>query len=546
MTRNVGWVEVLPFGDLVVRGAALWPERDAVVFPEERLTYAQLLDGAERAARSLLGLGVRPGEHVGILMANCADYAHLAFGVTMLGGVVVLINARYQGRDLAHVIADADLTWLVTSDIVAEHVDHLERLTDAFPALREIADRAGFDVPRAPRLRGIIALSDSAPTRYVSRAQFEEAGASVSADEVHELRLRVAIRSVGMMMYTSGTTNNPKGCLLSHEMIVRTGTAVGRRLDVQSEDRFWDPLPMFHMSAVLPLVACLSVGATFVSMTHFEPGTALRLLEDEGATHCYPTFPTITQALLEHPTYADIDLSRIRVVNNVAPPSTLRALQKSWPNAIQVTAYGSTETGGCVSFNELTDTLDQRVETSGRPFPGIELRIVAEDGSPVTTGERGEICVRGFSLFEGYHNDPDGTAAHFDAEGWFHTGDIGALDLDGRISYLGRLKDMLKVGGENVAAAEIEALLQEHPAVSIAQVVSLPDDRLVEVPAAFVMLRPGATLEEQVFIDWTTGRIASFKRPRLIRFVNEWPMSATKIQKYKLREQLLRELGKEA
>lgn len=543
MTRNAEWSEILPFGDLAVRGAALWPERDAVVFPEERLTYIQMLDGAERAARSLLGLGVRPGEHVGILMANCADYARLALGITMLGGVVVLINARYQGRDLAHVIADADLSWLITSDIVAEHVDHLERLTDAFPDLRNIADRSGFHVPRAPRLRGIVALSDSAPDRYVSRAEFERAGAAVSADEVHDLRLRVAIRSVGMMMYTSGTTSHPKGCLLSHEMVVRTGMAVGSRLDVRSEDRFWDPLPMFHMSAILPLVACLSVGATFVSMTHFEPGTALRLLEDERATHCYPTFPTITQALLEHPMYPSVDLSRIRVVNNVAPPSTLRELQKSWPNAIQVTAYGSTETGGCVSFNELSDTLDQRVQTSGRPFPGIELRVVDGSGEPVPVGERGEICVRGFSLFEGYHNDPEETAARFDADGWFHTGDIGSLDADGRISYLGRLKDMLKVGGENVAAAEIEALLQEHPDVSIAQVVALPDDRLVEVPAAFVMLRQGASVTDQELMDWTSGRIANFKRPRLIRFVTEWPMSATKIQKFKLQQLLLEELG---
>ncbi len=544
MTHTGKWSEVLPFSDLLVRGAALWPERDAVVFPEERLTYAELLDGAERAARSLRGLGVGPGDHVGILMANCADYARLAFGVTMLGGVVVLINARYQGRDLAHVIADADLTWLVTSDIVAEHVDHLERLTDAFPDLRDIPDLRSFNVPKAPLLRGIVALSDNAPSRYISRSQFADAAEDVSADEIRGLRLRVPIRSVGMMMYTSGTTSNPKGCLLSHEMVVRTGMAVGRRLDVRSGDRFWDPLPMFHMSAVLPLVACLSVGATFVSMTHFDPGTALRLLENEEATHCYPTFPTITQALLEHPSYPDIDLSRIRVVNNVAPPSTLRALQQSWPNAIQVTAYGSTETGGCVSFNELDDTLDQRVETSGRPFPGIELRIVDENGSPVPNNERGEICVRGYSLFEGYHNDPAETAARFDAEGWFHTGDIGALDDDGRISYLGRLKDMLKVGGENVAAAEIEALLQEHPAVSIAQVVSLPDERLVEVPAAFVMLRSGAEIEEHEILEWTVGRIANFKRPRLIRFVSEWPMSATKIQKFKLREQLLRELGR--
>ena len=537
------WSEALPIGDLAIRGARRWPDTDAVVFPGERLTYAQLAEDAVETARRLRGLGVGPGEHVGILMANCIDYTRLVLGVTMLGATAVVINARYQGRDLAHVVVDADVSLLVTSDLVAEHVDHLERIKDAFPGLADTRAGDGFSVPGAPRLRGVVVLADDPGPAYVDRAAFDAAGRDVAPAEVHRLRAQVPIRAVGMMMYTSGTTALPKGCLLSHEMIVRNGMATGRRLDVRTGDRFWDPLPMFHMSSVLPLVACLAVGGTFISMTHFDAETSLDLLEDERVTHCYPTFPTITQALLNHPRWEEAKLDDIRVVNNVAPPSTLRKLQQAWPDAVQVTAYGSTETGGVVSFGLLTDDLDDRIDTSGPPFPGIEVRVVDPHGEPLPAGQRGELCVRGYSLFEGYHGADGKTDEQFDDDGWFHTGDIGRLDEEGRISYLGRLKDMLKVGGENVAAAEIEALLQEHPDVSIAAVVGIPDERLVEVPAAFVELRPDGAVTGEQLIDWTEGRIANFKRPVHARVITEWPMSATKIQKFRLRDQLMVELG---
>jgi fatty-acyl-CoA synthase len=327
-------------------------------------------------------------------------------------------------------------------------------------------------------------------------------------------------------------------------MVVRNGIAGGERLDIRHGDRFWDPLPMFHMSSILPMTACFAVGAAFLSMTHFDAGPALEMMAGERATHAFPTFPTIVQALTNHPDFAAADLGSLRLVNSVAPPETLRELQKLWPRATLVTAYGSTETGGCTSFSRITDTLEQRTDTCGPPFPGIQLRVVdPETGAVVPTGERGEICVRGYSMFSGYYRAPEATAAKIDADGWFHTGDIGSLDAEDRVSYLGRLKDMLKVGGENVAAVEIEALLQDHPDVSIAQVVGIPDARLTEVPAAFVELRPGATATPEELLSWTTGRVANFKLPRHVRVVTEWPVAATKIQKFRLRERLCRELN---
>jgi fatty-acyl-CoA synthase len=540
-----GWGEAMPFGDLPVRGAALWPDAEAVIFPSERLTFSQLADDAELAARALRGLGVGPGDHVGVLMANCTDFARITFGISMLGAVAVLINARYQGGDLRHVVTDAGLKVLVTGDQEGQPFGMTERIEAAFSDL--VPDDAGaFPLSSAPDLETVVVLAStgSGAPAYTNRDAFHAYAEKATAAEVHRLRREVPVRGVGMMMYTSGTTAKPKGCALSHEMVVRNGIAVGERLDVHAGDRFWDPLPMFHMSSVLPLVACLHAGASFISMEHFEAGTALELMGTEVVTHVYPTFPTITQSLANHPSFGEVDWSQVRIVNNVAPPATLRQLQQLWPNAALVTAYGSTEAGGCVSFSIPTDTLEKRTDTCGTPFPGIQVRVVdPATNESVPTGERGEICVRGYSVFEGYYNAAEQTAEAVDADGWFHTGDIGALDEDGRISYLGRLKDMLKVGGENVAAVEIEGVLQSHPAVNIAQVVGIPDDRLVEVPAAFVELKPGGSVEPDELVEFLRGEIANFKLPRHVRVVEEWPMAATKIQKFRLREGLCTELG---
>jgi fatty-acyl-CoA synthase len=305
----------------------------------------------------------------------------------------------------------------------------------------------------------------------------------------------------------------------------------------------WDPLPMFHMSFVLPLLACLDAGAALLSMERFEPGLALRYLRDERASVNFAAFPTITQALLSHP---DVDARELhfRLMNNVGPPDLLRQFHAALPFAKHITAYGLTEAGGVTAFSEPGDDAETRATTAGRPFAGIEVSV----RDPVTNtalpaGTRGELCIRGYCLFEGYYKSPEKNSEAFDAEGWFHTGDLGALDAEGRIAYLGRTKDMLKVGGENVAAVEIEGFLQTHPAVLLAQIVAAPDAKYGEVAAAFVQLRPGHSASESELIDFCRGKIASFKVPRFVRFVDDWPMSATKIQKFKLRERIEKELA---
>jgi len=296
----------------------------------------------------------------------------------------------------------------------------------------------------------------------------------------------------------------------------------------------------------LPMLAIFDVGGAYLTMPFFDAGKALRMLTEERATATYPCFVTIMSDIIYHPDFPKADLSRIRLMNSnfaVQPAGIRDAMLKAMPDAIQVGTFGMTETAGTVTTSMLTDPLGERVGRLGKPLPGLEVRIVDHDtGLNVSPGARGEVLVRGYSTLEGYYKDAEKTAAAIDADGWFHTGDVGSIDAAGTIMFHGRTKDMLKVGGENVAAAEIEASLQRHGAVKLAQVVGIPDARYAEVPAAFVELKPGEIATEQELIAHCKAEIAGFKVPRHVRFVTEWPMSTSKIQKFRLRDQLLKEL----
>jgi len=345
-------------------------------------------------------------------------------------------------------------------------------------------------------------------------------------------------------MYTSGTTAKPKGCLLTHEALVRHGANVQRsKFLMTAADRFWDPLPMFHIGGITPMLGCLGLRAAFVHAGHFDPLVSLHQLQDERCTVAYPAFDLIWLAILDHPRYAEFDLSRLRLVQSITTPERMRDLQRRMPWAKFVTSFGATECASNLTLGAADDDEQTRTDTLGTVVPGMELKIVdPETGEERRQGETGELYLRGYAMFEGYYKDPEQTAHTVDEDGWFHTGDLGSLDEKGRLTYAGRLKDMLKVGGENVAAIEIEDYLVRHPAVNIVQVVAAPDARYTEVPAAFVQLAPGQEVSEEELQQFCTGHIATFKVPRYVRFVTDWPMSGTKIQKFVLREQIAQEL----
>jgi len=511
--------------DHVDRAARRWPDTEALVFGSERLTFAEFAEQTRAVARGLVALGVSPGQKVGVFMENVPDMVTAIYGAARAGAVPIPINGRFKARELRYVIGHADVAVLIASD-----------------AYRELVAEAldGADAP-APRH---IVVHGSGPDGGLTWVDMLDRGRTVADGEIELRQRRLAVRDTAMLMYTSGTTANPKGCLISHESLVRTGRIFGlERFPTRHGDRVWDPLPLFHLASILPFNGCLETGSTYVGMVRFDAGEAISVLESERCTCAFAAFDLIWIAVQDHPRFADADLSRIRLVNVNGVPEKLAMMAARTPWLTQISPYGATEGGGVLALSHLDDALEHRVGSAGRPFAGMEVRIADPDtGADLPPGERGEITYRGPALFDGYYKQPEETAAVFDADGFFHSGDLGSVDTDGRLTFLGRLKDMLKVGGENVAAAEIEGFLAEHPAIAEVQVVAAPDERYVEVPCAYVVLRPGAALDHDELLAYCNGRIATYKIPRYLRVVTDWPMSGTKVQKFRLREQITSEL----
>ena len=315
------------------------------------------------------------------------------------------------------------------------------------------------------------------------------------------------------------------------------------------DERAWSPMPLFHIAAMLAMLGAVNVAGTFIGQPHFDPGESLRQIKAERVTMMFLPFVTFHQAMIAHPDWDAADMSSVRLQNSCfafMPETVGQAYRDKAPGMLQVGTFGMTEASGIVTTGGYDMDPEMGFTRLGTPLLGIEVRIVDAEGRDLPTGTRGEVLIRGYNLFDGYYKDPVKTAEAIDSQGWYHSGDIGSLDAAGHLMFHGRFKDMLKVGGENVAAAEVEAVLASHPAVRLAQVVGLPDPRLAEIPAAFVETDgPIVTTPEEFaaeLIAFVSERIASFKVPRHIRVIDEWPMSASKIQKFKLRQQLMTEL----
>jgi fatty-acyl-CoA synthase len=492
--------------------AVTFPDAE-VVMPGERLGFAELGDRASAFSRRLLGAGLSRGARVAFLHTDRLDSLAFLLGAMRVGIVPVPVNGRYKALELAYVVGHSGARLLVV------------------------------DEPRAPLAEEAAVPDACSVVVGVDEAGFAAGGETVDPETERHAAEQVVPEDPAIILYTSGTTANPKGCVYAQSGYAAQAASYAAAGAFRPDDRMWTPLPFFHVSAIVTLAACLQSGMSLVHVgARFDPDVGVDQLERERCTIAFPAFETIWLEILNHPRF-DAERVALHTVINVGTPGSLRRMQEMLPTVPQISAFGGTEYGGFNSLGQRDDPLQARLETSGHPFPGIELRIVEpETGGDLPAGTDGEILMRGPMRFVHYHDDAENTALAIDDEGWFHSGDLGRLDEDGRIAFVGRLKDMLKVGGENVAAAEVETFLLSHPDVEIAQVVGAPDARYTEVPAAFVQLRAGAVLEEQELIDHCLGRIATFKVPRYVRVVDEWPMSGTKIQKFKLRERIAAEL----
>ncbi|MCL7466112.1 AMP-binding protein [Phaeovulum sp. NW3] len=517
----------------LAEAARKWPNTTALLIDGTRLTWASLDAEARLWARGLVAAGVRPGAHVGILMPNCADYVRLFYACAMIGATALTINARFKDDDLRYAIHHSDMDILFIGGQAYEYTDFHAMLLRLYP---ELADWTGgpLNLLDAPRLRMIYNLSDPRDHGWPDADALHEGAKRINPAEIAQLCNATSPDTHALMMYSSGTTAHPKACMLTHRTLEMIGAAFAERFHLAPGDSVMNPLPFFHMSTMLPMAACRAAGAAQITTAHFDPGDALRLMEEERVTFGYLSFPTLVNQIINHPDFARSDLSKLQYLHCVGPAETMQKYTRAFPSAQYINAYGLTEATGVPCFTDPEDPRDEALHISGRPFDGIMGKAVdPETRADLQPGERGEIWLSGWSLFDGYYKDPEATALAL-VDGWLRTGDMGHVRADGRIVFDGRLKDMLKIGGENVAALEIETWLCSHPGIQIAQVIGVPDDHLFEVAAAYVELTPGALITPQQIVDYCIGQVATYKIPRYVRIVDSWPMSTTKIQKFRL------------
>lgn len=505
--------------ELVDESAAADPDAEALVFADgERLGVGALAARSVRHAAALLALGVTAGDRVALLLPASADLVALLLAVTRIGAVAVPVNARYRPDEVRHVVVHSGAAVVVTAP----------PSTPGAPDLDDLA-RTAVDAGPAPELRALVTLAD-----------LGDHDTAPVADAAAGTR----VRDAAVLVYTSGTTAAPKGALLSHEALVRLAAGIAERMALAATDRIWTAIPLFHGGGITFALAALTARAAFVHPGFFDPATTPALLERERVTVALAAFETIWMPVLDRPDVPDRDWSAIRLVMAVGVPARLRAMAERVPQAVHVSCVAMTESSAFLALGRLDDPLEARLTTGGHPMPGMSVRVVdPETGADLPPDTPGELLFRGPTAFDGYFRDPEATATTIDAQRWVHTGDVVTVDGDGRVTFRTRLKDMLKVGGENVSAAEIENHLLTHPAVGVVAVVAAPDARYVEVPAAFVQLAPGAAVTAEELIAHCAGRIASFRVPRYVRFVDAWPMSGTKIRKVELRGRIAEELA---
>ena len=516
--------ETPTLGSLPERAARRWGAREALAFQGRRWTFAEIDARVDTVAKGLLELGIAPGDKVALWMVNRPEWIDAMFAIMKIGAVLVPVNTRFRTEDMAYVLGQSD----AAAVILAERSGPIDYLA----MMREV-------MPRLPGLRQVIVLSDRAVADTVDWRGMLERGRKVSDAALRERAGRVDPEESAFIFYTSGTTGFPKGAVHNHRLVRNTWDH-GDRMGVTVNDVILMYLPLFHAFGFIegPLMSMIR-GAREVLTETFDPDECLDLLASERATIIHG-FDTHYQALLDAQARKPRDVSSVRTgICGTGMSSSIpiaRRARQTFGNLM--TGFGMSEVGIGVTFSFLDSTEEQCVEANGYPGAGYEVRIVdPATGADQPVSVPGEILVRGYMVTRGYYNKPEDTARAIDQDGWFHTGDMGVMRPDGHMRFLGRYKDMLKIGGENVDPMEVEAFLTSHPAIAAAAVVGLPDARLAEVPVAFVQLAPGATLAERDVIAHCRGRVASFKIPRHVVFVDELPMTSTgKVQKVKLRE----------
>ena len=545
-------------GDMLDLQAERFADRDALVNVEtaERFTYTEFRDEVERVARGLMALGIQRGQHVGIWATNYSQWVLTQFATAKIGAVMVNVNPAYRTHELAYVLEQSEANAIILIGRF-RNSDYAGMVNEVVPELKD-SNPGELSSQQFPYLRNVIFIPPhddpqaAIPDGMWSWDQMLERHAEVSPAELAARQAECQPDDPVNIQYTSGTTGNPKGAMLTHHNLVSNGLYVGDAIELTEADRLCVPVPFYHcFGCVMGNLGCITHGSAIViASEHFDPLKTLQALELERCTALYGV-PTMFIAQLDHPEFDQFDVSSLRTGIMAGSPCPIEVMRQviDRMGAHQMTiAYGQTEHSPVITQTLTTDSIERRVSTVGAVLPGVEARIVdPESGEILGPGVQGELQARSSMVMQGYYNMPEATASAIDDEGWLHTGDLAEVDEDGYYKITGRLKDMIIRGGENVYPREIEEFLYTHPKISDVQVIGVPDERFGEEVMAWVTLKPGESADTEEIREFCRGKIAHFKVPRYVKVTTEFPMTVTgKIQKYRMREMAVEELGLEA
>ena len=509
--------------------AARYPERPVIVDGENNITYRELSARVDHLAHGLIELGVEKGEKVGLWMPNIPEWVIAYFAIARIGAVVVPMNTRYKPHEVQYILDNSEATTLFMVDTFVG-IDYREMIADVRQQL--------------PRLKNVIVAGEKGSDMH-SFSEVESLGAGLLDDD--RLAQREAMcdpQDNVFILYTSGTTGNPKGAMLSHHNIAENAKQVTGVLHATEKDVFLLPVPFFHcFGCVMGITGAITWGASIIPMTVFKAREALELVERE---HVSVLYGVPTMFVLELEEYrkgkedgSSYDVSSLRtgiMAGAPCPVEVMKGVLEELHCNVSI-AYGLTEASPVITMTRFDDSIERRVETVGRALPGIEVKISDDDRQPVAANETGELACRGYNVMLGYYKMPDKTAAAIDEDGWLYSGDLATMDEEGYVKIVGRKKDMLITGGFNVYPAEIEEYLFTHAKVQNVSVVGVPDDVMGEVAVAYIIPKEGATIDPQEIVDYCAGQIANFKVPRYVVIVDEFPMTQSgKVQKFRLQE----------
>ncbi len=534
-------------GSLLDDMARRYPDNEALVYPERNLryTYSQFNNTCRQIAKGLLHLGIKKGDNIAIWAYNVPEWVLLQFASAKIGAILVTVNTSYKSAELEYILNQSDSTSLFMVSSFKD-TDYVETLDSVVPELA-VSEPGKLVSSKLTYLKNVIFIGGDTPVGMFNFNNLISMGASVTDAELTEVEASLDCHETINMQYTSGTTGFPKGVMLTHYNIVNNGFNIGECMKFTPNDRLCIPVPFFHcFGCVLGVMACVTHATAMVPVEIFDPLKVLQTIENEKCTAVHGV-PTMFIAELEHPDFKNFDLTTLRTGIMAGSNCPIEVMKKvnSDMHASEITiAYGQTESSPVITQTRTDDALELRVSTVGRSLPDVETKIVdIETNETLPPGKQGELCTRGYHVMKGYYKMPEETARAIDSDNWLHTGDLAIMDENGYCKITGRIKNMIIRGGENIYPREIEEFLYTHAKVSDIQVYGVPDKKYGEQVMAAIILKKGMTMSEEEVRSFCRDKIANYKIPKYVKFVDSYPMTASgKIQKFKMREMAIKEL----